>query len=179
MEEGVEVAGTAGGGDTGAGRLAGTGTGTAAGDRPVLTVAGVGDRATIAVPVDGSSTLVVARSGDPFDSDEALLLRGMGRVLGQALRMLRALDNERALATLTDGGTTVSLVFRFSENGEIASACAPDRFYEVGGEYRPMTWAGRVWGYEDRGGMMVPMGLRAVGPVPGNRPAGLARVGLP
>ena len=51
----------------------------------------------LAVPVDCTTTLLVARSGDPFASDEALLLRGMGRVLAQALRMLRALDNERAL----------------------------------------------------------------------------------
>jgi diguanylate cyclase (GGDEF)-like protein len=49
------------------------------------------------VPVDRDTTLVVARSGEPFASEEALLLRGMGRVLAQALRMLRALDNERAL----------------------------------------------------------------------------------
>src|SRR5205085_5568604 len=67
------------------------------GEAPVLTVAGIGDCATITVPVDCTTTLLVARSGDPFASDEALLLRGMGRVLGQALRMLRALDNERAL----------------------------------------------------------------------------------
>jgi diguanylate cyclase (GGDEF)-like protein len=64
---------------------------------PVLKVAGVGDCATVTVPVDTGTTLIVARSGDPFTSDEALLLRGMGRVLGQALRMLRALGNERSL----------------------------------------------------------------------------------
>jgi diguanylate cyclase (GGDEF)-like protein len=66
-------------------------------EAPVLKVAGVGDCVVATVPVDYTTTLLVARSGDPFDSDEALLLRGMGRVLGQALRMLRALDNERAL----------------------------------------------------------------------------------
>jgi len=64
---------------------------------PVLQVAGVGACATVTVPVDGTTTLLVARSGDPFASEEALLLRGMGRVLAQALRMLRALDNERTL----------------------------------------------------------------------------------
>ena len=69
----------------------------AAAATPVLNVAGVGDCAVVTVPVDGTTSLLVARSGDPFASDEALLLRGMGRVLGQALRMLRALDNERAL----------------------------------------------------------------------------------
>jgi diguanylate cyclase (GGDEF)-like protein len=73
---------------------------TAAGrncETALLKVGGVGDCATVTVPVDSTTTLLVARSGEPFDSDESLLLRGMGRVLGQALRMLRALDNERAL----------------------------------------------------------------------------------
>jgi diguanylate cyclase (GGDEF)-like protein len=69
----------------------------AAGDTPVLPVPGVGDCATVTVPVDDGTVLLLARSGGPFASDEALLLRGMGRVLAQALRMLRALDNERTL----------------------------------------------------------------------------------
>ena len=83
-----------------AGRAA-TETATAAemlsGAPPVLKLPGIGDCATVTVPVDITTTLIVARSGDPFTSDEALLLRGMGRVLGQALGMLRALDNERSL----------------------------------------------------------------------------------
>ena len=61
------------------------------GDPPVLSVPGVGDCATVTVPVDDATTLLVARSGDSFASNEALLLRGMGRVLAQALRMLHTL----------------------------------------------------------------------------------------
>jgi diguanylate cyclase (GGDEF)-like protein len=86
-------------GRSGAGR-SGAGSSAAAGGTgavPVLKVAGVGDCAIVTVPIDCGATLLVARSGDPFASHEALLLRGMGRVLGQALRMLRALHNERAL----------------------------------------------------------------------------------
>jgi diguanylate cyclase (GGDEF)-like protein len=89
------TAAAAAGGCGGAGGHSRTTTGPT--NTPVLNVAGVGDCATVAVPVDSTTTLLAARSGDPFASDEALLLRGMGRVLGQALRMLRALDNERAL----------------------------------------------------------------------------------
>jgi diguanylate cyclase (GGDEF)-like protein len=70
---------------------------TANGAAPVLHVPDVGACTTVAVPVDCATTLLVARSGDPFASEEAVLLRGMGRVLAQALQMLRALDNERAL----------------------------------------------------------------------------------
>ena len=64
---------------------------------PVLQVPGAGACAVVTAPVDPSTTLLVARSGAPFDSEEVLLLRGMGRVLAQALRMLRAVGNERAL----------------------------------------------------------------------------------
>ncbi len=89
----AEAAGAPGaGGDRG-----GCGGGGRSGEVPVLKVAGVGDCTTLTVPVDPGTALLVARSGEPFASDEVLLLRGMGRVLGQALRMLRALDNERAL----------------------------------------------------------------------------------
>jgi hypothetical protein len=41
------------------------------GGPPVLHVPGVGYCATVAVPVDCTTTLLVARSGDPFASEEA------------------------------------------------------------------------------------------------------------
>ncbi|HVW35041.1 MAG TPA: EAL domain-containing protein, partial [Acidimicrobiia bacterium] len=64
---------------------------------PVLHVPGAGDCAVAVVPLEQGMRLVVARSGDPFASWELLVLRGMGRMLGQALRMHRAVANERAL----------------------------------------------------------------------------------
>jgi two-component sensor histidine kinase len=46
---------------------------------------------------DGAWLLVVRRSEDAYDAGEVSLLRAMARVLGQSLRMLRALADERAL----------------------------------------------------------------------------------
>ena len=74
----------------------------ASGDPRVLHVPGVGDCKTVTVPVDDTTSLLVARSGDPFTSEELLLLRGMGRVLAQALQMLRALAVVRERQTLLE-----------------------------------------------------------------------------
>lgn len=67
------------------------------------------------------------------------------------------IDENRALATLNDGATTVSLEFRFNEQGAITEVFTPSRFKEVKGEYKPFPWAGRFWNYEERSGMMIPL----------------------
>lgn len=67
-----------------------------------------------------------------------------------------AIDENRALATLTDSGTTVSLEFRFNEQGENTGVFTPNRFREVNGEYVPTPWEARVWNYRERGGIMIP-----------------------
>ena len=43
-----------------------------------------------------------------------------------------AIDDERARATITGSGTTVSLEFRFDAEGRNVSVFAPDRFYDDG-----------------------------------------------
>jgi hypothetical protein len=68
-----------------------------------------------------------------------------------------AIDDRKALATLSDSDTTVSLEFSFSETGEITRVFAPARFYEVKGEYKMFPWAGRLWNYKETNGMMIPM----------------------
>jgi hypothetical protein len=68
-----------------------------------------------------------------------------------------AIDDNRALATLTDSGVTISLEFIFNESGEITGIFSPARFYEINGEYKPLPWAGRFWNYGRRGGMMIPL----------------------
>jgi hypothetical protein len=67
------------------------------------------------------------------------------------------IDENRALATLNDGSTTVSLEFTFNENGEIAKVFTPARFKEVNGEYKLSPWECRVWNYKEIDGMMIPM----------------------
>ncbi len=66
------------------------------------------------------------------------------------------IDDHRALATLTDGGTTVSLEFRFNGTGEIESVYTPERYREVNGKYEPTPWAGYFGQYERHEGMLIP-----------------------
>lgn len=68
-----------------------------------------------------------------------------------------ALDDSRARATLTDSGTTVSLEFSFNGKGEITGMYSPGRFREVKGKYELTPWSIKVWNYQERGGMQIPL----------------------
>lgn len=67
-----------------------------------------------------------------------------------------AIDDTTAAAELTDGETTVRLIFEFDAEGAIASVRSEGRFREVGGELVATPWVGRFWDYELRDGMMIP-----------------------
>ena len=67
-----------------------------------------------------------------------------------------ALDDRRALATLTNRGTTVSLEFRFTEDGDVASVFTPARWGRFEGEYREAGWEGRFADRVERDGLRVP-----------------------
>jgi len=67
------------------------------------------------------------------------------------------IDGSSARATLTDGDTTVSLVFHFNADGEITSNFADSRPREVNGELHPTPWAGNYADYAERDGMRIPM----------------------
>lgn len=67
-----------------------------------------------------------------------------------------AIDENRALATLTDGATIVSLEFIFNDADEITGVFSPARFREMNGEYKPFPWAGRFANYREYGGMRIP-----------------------
>jgi len=65
-----------------------------------IEVPGVGECEALAVPLSDPETgsLVIARSLDePFDTDDASMLRGMARVLMLTIRQLRLIESERAL----------------------------------------------------------------------------------
>lgn len=66
------------------------------------------------------------------------------------------INENRALATLNESGTTVSLEFRFNEAGEITEVFSPARFREADGEFVSTAWAGRFSNYEERNGMLIP-----------------------
>lgn len=75
---------------------------------------------------------------------------------GRGLRW-EAVDDASAKAILTDGGTTVTALFRFNEEGLIESVRAEDRGRAVNGDMIPTPWEGRWRHYESRGGIRIPL----------------------
>lgn len=67
------------------------------------------------------------------------------------------LDAHRARATLKSGDTTVSLEFSFEESGEISGFFTPARVHSLKGQTKELPWSGRLWNYERRNGMMIPL----------------------
>ena len=67
-----------------------------------------------------------------------------------------AIDDRRALATITDSGTSVSLEFRFNERDEVAEVFATGRWRVIEGKYILTPWGGRHVNYEERQGVRVP-----------------------
>lgn len=65
-----------------------------------------------------------------------------------------AIDDTSARATLTDGATTVSLVFQFNAEGAIATCRAEARYRD---KVTAMPWSGRFWEYSVRNGMLIPL----------------------
>jgi hypothetical protein len=65
-----------------------------------------------------------------------------------------AIDDTSARATLTDGATTISLVFQFNAEGAIATFRAEARYRN---KLTAMPWGGRFWEYSVRNGMLIPL----------------------
>lgn len=77
-------------------------------------------------------------------------------LLPQAGVRWTAIDDGKALATLTDRSTTVALEFHFDAAGEVAGIYTPVRYGRFGGTYRQMPWEGHFRDYETHDGMRVP-----------------------
>lgn len=71
--------------------------------------------------------------------------------------MWSPIDDRSAMATLTDGGTTVSLEFRFNEAGEAIGIYSPGRFSIFDGRYKQVPWEGHFRDYQVQAGMRVPL----------------------
>lgn len=68
-----------------------------------------------------------------------------------------ALDDQSAYGTLTDGDTSITMLFTFDDGGLIDTVRAEARARTVGGQIIPTPWRGRFWNYEEREGMLVPL----------------------
>ena len=66
------------------------------------------------------------------------------------------INDDAALATLTDKETTVSLEFRFNDIGEVTGIYSPGRFGRFHDGYQRVPWEGHFRYYEVRAGMRVP-----------------------
>lgn len=78
-------------------------------------------------------------------------------LLPQSGVMWSPINDQSAMATITDRGTTVSLEFRFNEIGEIIRIYSPGRFGNFNGGYEQVPWEGHFRDYQMRAGMRVPM----------------------
>lgn len=68
-----------------------------------------------------------------------------------------AAGDRSARATLTEGETSITLLFAFDERGLINTVSTEARGRKVGDEIVPTPWLGRFWNYGERGGMLVPL----------------------
>ncbi|HEV8393686.1 MAG TPA: DUF6544 family protein [Vicinamibacterales bacterium] len=66
------------------------------------------------------------------------------------------MDRNRTAATLTHGGETATIEFRFNDAGEVASVYAAERPRSYGTTYVATPWEGRFAGYVTVDGMRVP-----------------------
>lgn len=66
-----------------------------------------------------------------------------------------AIDDQRALATLSAGSTTLSVEFRFGADGLVQSGFVPDRVFD--GDKKPHAWEGRYLRFAEMNGIMVPV----------------------
>jgi len=110
------------------------------------------------------SLLPMVDEHDRVELDEAALQRFLAEAVWLPTALLpreglawSPIDERRALATLTDGATTVSLEFQFNDSGEVSGIFSPGRYREFGGEYLPTPWKGRFSGYQERWGIRIPI----------------------
>jgi hypothetical protein len=67
------------------------------------------------------------------------------------------IDDRHAQAILTDRGITVEVEFQFGDNDLIEEFYTPNRHRMVNGVLHETPWGGKVWNYEKRAGMLIPI----------------------
>jgi hypothetical protein len=67
-----------------------------------------------------------------------------------------AIDERRAMASLSNAGMRAVLEFRFNDAGEVESVFTPGRWQQVGKSYRMTPWEGRFSDYRQHQGLRVP-----------------------
>ena len=109
------------------------------------------------------SAFTVAAAGGNLEMNSGALHRYLAEAVWYPTALLpsaklrwSAIDDNTALATLTDNGVTVSLEFRFNIAGEVAGIYTPARWGTFDGGYKQVPWEGHFRKYVNRGGIVVP-----------------------
>ncbi len=80
-----------------------------------------------------------------------------------------ARDDSSAIATLTQGATSVSLEFHFDAAGDVRRVYTPARMRELDGRFVPMPWGAECSRYEVHDGMRIPAEAEVMWWVAGER----------
>lgn len=67
------------------------------------------------------------------------------------------IDERSARATLVDGDVRLTMTFHFGDDGLIETIRAEDRGFADGNRSVPMPWEGRMFDYQRRDGMLIPV----------------------
>jgi hypothetical protein len=109
------------------------------------------------------SAFTVAAAGGDREMNSGALHRYLAEAVWYPTALLpsanlrwRAIDDDTALATLTDDGVTVSLEFRFDAADEVGGIYTPARWGTFDGAYKQVPWEGHFRNYVTRAGMRVP-----------------------
>jgi hypothetical protein len=109
------------------------------------------------------SAVTAAATSGRFEMDSGALHRFLAEAVWCPTALLPSarlawspIDDDRALAALTDSGNTVSLEFRFNETGEVTGIYSPGRWGSFDDGFRQVPWEGHFRRYEERDGMRVP-----------------------
>lgn len=104
---------------------------------------------------------VVNQRGTP-ELTEGALMRYLGEAAWLPTTLLpgrsvewSAIDARSARATLTEHGISVSLDFRFTDEGDVAEIYSANRFREVNGRYIRTPWLVRALGHEQHHGIRI------------------------
>jgi len=124
--------------------------------------------------VFGTVTVVAAPSTPEFDA--AVLHRYLAEAVWLPTALLPShgvrwgpLTDTSARASLSAGGTTVTLDFRFGPDSLVESVFTPSQFRDMNGANVPTPWEGRFTRYEERGGLRIPVEAEVAWLLPGRR----------
>ena len=109
------------------------------------------------------SAITVAHDQGHMKLDSGALYRFLAEAVWYPTALLpgvgvkwRGVDNNRAIATLTDAEISVSLEFRFNDSGEVIGIYTAERYGLFDGQYEKHPWEGHFRKYEIRDGIKIP-----------------------